>query len=517
MALSDMMPGETPRQFILKWHGQLKEKRLTYDSHWQQIAENMQPRRARFFQDVAGVDGGRVNDKIINNDPLIALRVATAGMMAGITSPARRWFRFKTSDPDLGRWGPVASWLYEAEEVLFTIYNKSNWYTTLAAATYKDLLTFGTHCSILEEDSEEIIRLFPLPIGEYVLAVDHRGNVDTMMREMSFTVRQMVRKFGLKKCSTRVQDFFKRAAYEQMVSVLHAVFPNEDWKPGAIGVPGKKYLSLWMEIDQADDPATGFLRIAGYDKFPVLAPRWDLTNTVSDVYGFSPGLEALGDCGELQHHEKGSMKLLDKMSDPPMNIPEEMRASQYSLLPGAANYVPRMAGNAKAEPAMVVQPNGLAVTNERISSISQRIGRAFYTDLWLQIINDDRVQPRTAQEISERHEEKMLQLGPVVNRAEKEILTPGIDLTFYHAMNAGRISPPPKELRGAPLGIEYLSVMSQAQRLVNVASTERFIAFAISVSERFPEVLDTVDIDQVSLEMGTILGVPPKFLRDPDA
>lgn len=512
---ADMMPKETPRQFILTWYKNLKGKRNSFDQHYMQMAEMMQPRRARFFASDAGVDGGRRNDKIINNEPLIALRVATAGMMAGITSPARRWFRFTTTDPELAIWGPVRKYLHGVEDILLTIFAKSNWYTTLAGATYKDLLVFGTHCSILEEDTDEVIRLFPLAIGEYVLAVNAKGIVDVMMREIQFTVRQMARKFGIDRCSERVKAQYNEGNYEKMVECIHAIIPNEDWRHGAIGPQGKKYLSLWMEKSNEDDPKAGFLKVGGYDNFPVLAPRWELTNSVSDVYGHSPGMEALGDTSELQHHERKAMKLLDKMADPPMNIPEEMRASQYSLVPGATNYIPRTAQGAKAEPAMVVSPQGLTATTERANGIALRVGKAFYTDLWLQIINDQRTQPRTAREISERHEEKMLQLGPVVNRAEKEILTPGIDLTFYHAALADMLPPAPRELRGAPLGIEYLSVMSQAQRLVNVASTERFVAFAISVSERFPEVVDTVDIDAVSLEMGTILGVPPKFLRDP--
>jgi hypothetical protein len=514
MALFQNFPEETPRQFLMSLRKAHLDKRLSYDAHWQLIAEMMQPRRARFSQSDAGVDGSRRNDKIINNSPLIALRVATAGMMAGITSPARRWFRFGTMDPELATWGPVREYLYAVENILLTIFAKSNWYTTLAGTTYKDLLAFGTHCSILESDEDEVIRMFPLPMGEYWLAVNHKGVVDMMGRDFTFTVRQLIRKFGLEKCSNRVKDAYQRGQYEQTVPVLHIIMPNDEYRRGAIGRAGKGAVSVWMET-QADDPNEGFLKVSGYDKFPVLGPRWELTNSVSDVYGHCPGMDALGDTKELQHHEAKSMKLLDKMSDPAMNVPDELRASGYTLVPGTSNYIPRTAQGLRAEPAQIIQPQALVAVGERIQGISSRVGQAFYVDLWLDIINSNNVQPRTAREITERHEEKMLQLGPVVNRAEKEILTPGLELTIHHAMRQGLFPPAPRELINMPLGVEYLSVMSQAQRLINVGSTERFIAFAISVSERFPEVTDNVNIDNVALEMGTILGVPPKFLRDP--
>jgi hypothetical protein len=509
---------ETPRQFLLRWYKGLMSKRSNFDSHWMEIAEMMQPRRARFFSSDSGVDGGKRNDKIINNEPLIALRVAAAGMMAGITSPARRWFRFTTTDPELGMFGHIREYLHQCEDVLLTIFAKSNFYTTLAGCTYPDLLVFGTHCSILEEDPDEVIRLYPLPIGEYVLMSNDKGVVDGMMREPVFTVRQIVRRFGLENCSKQVQQQYNEAQYEKTVNVVQCIMPNEDYQYGNLGPRGKKWISIWMEKSNEDDPETGFLRVSGYDFFPVLAPRWALTNSVSDVYGHSPGMEALGDAKELQHHEKKAMKLLDKLNDPPMNIPEDLRASSYSLLPGALNYTPRNAGQGNmAQPAMTVQPQALVATDGRISAISIRVGKAFYADLWLQIINDSRAQPRTAREIDERHEEKMLQLGPVVNRAEKELLNPAIDLGFYHAQLAGLMPDPPSELLGAPLGIEYLSVMSQAQRLVNVASSERFMSFVIASSQSFPEALDVVDIDKVCLDMANVLGLSPEFLRDEKA
>lgn len=512
------LPRESPRQFILRWYKDLTSKRSNFDSHWMEIAEMMQPRRARFFTSDSGVDGGKRNDKIINNEPLIALRVAAAGMMAGITSPARRWFRFTTTDPELGMFGHVREYLHKCEDVLLTIFAKSNFYTTLAGCVYPDLLVFGTHCSILEEDPDEVIRLYPLPIGEYVLIANDKGVVDGMMREPVFTVRQLVRRFGLANCSTKVKQMYAEAQYEKMVNVVQCIIPNEDYQYGAIGPRGKKFLSIWMEKNNEDDPEVGFLRVAGYDFFPVLAPRWALTNSVSDVYGHSPGMEALGDAKELQHHEKKSMKLLDKLNDPPMNVPEDLRASAYSLLPGATNFIPRTAGQGStAAPAMLVQPQALVATDQRIANISIRVGKAFYADLWLQIINDSRTQPRTAREIDERHEEKMLQLGPVVNRSEKELLNPAIDLGFFHAQLAGMMPDPPQELLGAPLGIEYLSVMSQAQRLVNVGASERFMSFVIATSQSFPESLDIVDIDKVVLDMAMVLGLSPEFLRDEKA
>jgi hypothetical protein len=482
----------------------------TWRSHWQEISEQMQPRRARFYENDG--KGEKRNQKIVNNTPLIAMRVAAAGMMAGLTSPARQWFRLTHPDPDILKKNNVKAWLYRREMLMTSIIAKSNAYNTLSGAVYPDLLAFGTHATFLEEDQKSLIRLYPQAIGEYVLASNSRGEIDTFARDVPFTVRQLVQKFGLKNCSANVQNAYDKGIYEQLIRVVHFVCPNEDYVPNQLG--SKKYASYWFE--KASENSDKFLRKAGYDRFPVLAPRWALTNSVSDVYGFCPGMDALGDCKELQHLEKNKAKLTDKLADPTLAVPEDMRNQRISLVPGDHVLVPRSAQGQRIEPIQVVAPQGLSALNELIGAVENRVAKGFYADLWLQITNDDRTQPRTAREIAERHEEKMLQLGPVVERAEDELLDPFIDYVFDRVDDLNLQEPPPDELAGSILGIEYISVMAQAQRLVNVSSTERFVSFVLGFSQAKPEALDKLNVDSIVEDMAATLGVNPDFVIGED-
>lgn len=505
----------TPRQQLLKRAAALKSDRSSWDSHWKEIADNIQPRRARFFGLSEANKGDKRNANIINNTPLIAMRVAAAGMMAGITSPARQWFRLGTpDDPDVAMYGEVRNWLAKAENVLNMVFAKSNWYNSLSGGTYPDLLGFGTHAAFFEEDDEDVIRLYPLALGEYTLACNARGVVDTIFREAVFTVRQLVQQFGTDTLLPRTKDLYQRGDLETRIEVTHCVMPNEDYEPGILGIRGKKFVSLWFEKGSPDDLTAGFLRQAGYRRFPVLAPRWALTNSVSDTYGFSPGMEALGDCKELQHLERRKAKLVDKITDPPMVAPEEMRNQRLSLLPGDVTYLPRINSGMKIEPAMVVNPGALSNMNELINSVENRVAKAFYADLWLQIIEDNRTQPATAREIAERHEEKMLQLGPVVERVEDELLDPAIELAFEAVMRRGMLPTPPRELQGRKLNVEYISIMAQAQRLVNISGAERFLSFVMGAAQSKPEALDMLNIDKAVEHMASTYGVPPEYLNN---
>lgn len=490
----------------------LKNEQSSWREHWREISEQIQPRRARFNELDATTAGRKMNDKIINNTPLIAMRVAASGIMAGLTSPARQWFKVVTADPDAMKYSPVKNWIYKREQLMALIIAKSNAYNSFAGAVYPDLLAFGTHATFLEEDVEEFIRLYPQATGEYYLAVNFRGVVDTLFREIPLTVRQLVDKFGVDNCTEQTKQAYEQGTYDKLVTVIHAVCPNQDYAGVIHPYYGKKFASYWWEKSDPGDES--FLKKAGYDRFPVLAPRWALTNSVSDVYGFSPGMDALGDCKELQHLELRKAMLVDKLSAPPLGVPEEMKTSRISLIPGETVYIPRMAAGAKVEPIMTVPPQGLMAVKDLIQEVESRVGKGFYTDLWLQIIQDERLQPRTAREIAERHEEKMLQLGPVVERLENEFLDPLLDYVFQIIDDRGLQPPPPEDIQGMGLKIEYISIMAQAQRLVNVSATEKFVSFALGFAQARPTALDVLNVDVIVQRMAQQLGVDPEFIRD---
>ena len=121
----------------------------------------------------------------------------------------------------------------------------------------------------------------------------------------------------------------------------------------------------------------------------------------------------------------------------------------------------------------------------------------------------------TAREVDERHEEKLLALGPVLEQLNQDALDPIIDLSFSYHVKQGLLPPPPKELEGQPLKIEYISVMAQAQKLVGIGGLERYAQFAGSLVQISgdPTIADKVNFDQLLDEHGISVGVPPTIIR----
>ena len=129
------------------------------------------------------------------------------------------------------------------------------------------------------------------------------------------------------------------------------------------------------------------------------------------------------------------------------------------------------------------------------------------------MINSDRRQ-MTATEVAERHEEKLVLLGPVLQRLNSEYLDPLIEDVFLIALENGMLPEPPEELQGAEIRVKYVSLLAQAQEAVAASALERTLSFAGNLAGVFPQILDNIDEDEAIREYGDILGLSPNVLRE---
>jgi hypothetical protein len=118
----------------------------------------------------------------------------------------------------------------------------------------------------------------------------------------------------------------------------------------------------------------------------------------------------------------------------------------------------------------------------------------------------------TATEVAERHEEKLLMLGPVLERLHNELLDPLIEMTFDHMVAAGIVPPPPEELQGSDINVEFVSMLAQAQRAVGTNSIDRFVGNLGAVAQFKPDVLDKFDSDKWADAYSDMLGIDPELI-----
>lgn len=494
------------RQHVDARMAALVNERLSFWAHWQELAKYLLPRRYKWLITAnQGNRGSPINTAIIDNTGTIALRVLAAGMMAGITSPGRPWFVLTLDDPELAESPAVKAWLEEAVRRMRTVLAESNFYTSLGTM-YQDLGAFGTAAMVIYEDREDVIRCHNSALGEYCLANSPRMSVNTFYRQFVLTCAQVAREFGVENTGPVVQQAVreKGAMLSKELVIAHAIEPNDEAIEGAAGIRGMPYRECYWEWG-ADQNT--MLRVRGFHECPVIAPRWDIVG--NDAYGRSPGMDALGDIKQLQVEQKRKAQAIDKGVNPPMVADTALKNEPASLLPGGVTYVQNPNG-VGFKPAYEMKLD-LGDLKDDIAEVQSRVRSTFFYDLFLMISQLDTV--RSATEIDERREEKLIQLGPVLERFENEALDTSLERVFNIMFRARLLPQLPPELVNVHIKIEYVSMLARAQKAAMTTGLERFVGFIGSLGGAQSGALDNLDIDETAQQYADAIGVSPKCVR----
>ncbi len=484
----------------------LKTDRYSWWTHWRELSDYMLPRRYKWLiTPNQGNRGSPINQRIIDNTATVAARVLSAGMMSGITSPGRPWFKLATTSAELNDSSNVKLWLAEVEKRMQMVFAESNFYTSLATV-YDDLSIFGTGVMIIYQDYDDVIRCFNTCAGEYFLQNDDRQDVSTMGREFVLTVKQVAETFGLENCSPTVQSAIQTggAMLTREIIIGHLIERNNDYVPKAPGVKGMPWREIYWERGTGNNM---LLRVRGFHDKPFIAPRWSIVG--NDAYGRGPAMDALGDVKMLQVEQKRKAQAIDKHVNPPMIADVSLKNEPASMLPGGVTYVSGNGGGIGFKPAYTVAPDFSGLV-EDIKEVQVRIKNTFFNDLFMMISQLDTV--RTATEIDARKEEKLIQLGPVLERFENEALDPSINAVFGIMLRGGLLPPIPQELSGQKIKVEYISMLAEAQKAASTAAIERIFGFAGNLAAVKPEILDNLDGDEAIDEYADMLGVSPKII-----
>lgn len=482
----------------------LKEERSSWMSHWKDISEVLLPRAGRFLPTENNRGGRAAFRKILDSTGTRALRTLSGGMMSGMTSPARPWFRLTTFNPELDESYEVKVWMSQVTSLMQMVFYKSNTYRALQMS-YEELGAFGTSATLIYDDFDRVIHCHPLTIGEFAIATDSRGRVNTVYREFRMTVAMLVQEFGLENVSRTVKDLYDRGQMDEWVEVINAIEPRTERDPRKTDAKNMPYLSVYFE--KSGDKGK-VLRETGFTEFPAMCARWSVTG--GDIYGTSPGMEALGDLCQLQQMQFRKSQAIDYKVHPPVLIPSEMKNMGTQFLPGGV--IPysnaQQAQQIRSAYMVDLDLNSLLVD---IQDVRQRINEAFYRDIFMLMVNSTD-KTMTATEVTERHEEKMLLMGPVLERLNAEMLDPLINIVFNKLVQADLLPPLPEDLQGQQLNVEFISILAQAQKAISTNSVDRMFSVLGNLAGMRLDIVDNVDLDFWPQWYADALGVDPRFI-----
>lgn len=528
--MSEHLISETKKQRYERLRSQLDSERQSFVATWRELSDYILPWRSKFLL-TENNRGERRTQKIYDSTATYAASMLSTALMSGITNPSQQWFMLTTPDPRFAENEAVKNWLYEVSRLMHAVFLDSNLYD-MFPNMYEDVAVFGSSPMMIEEDFEDTIRASVFAVGSYFWANDAKGRVRIFFREFRMTVRQLVEDFGNRHPATgevdwsrfshHVKDQWEQGNLETWVDVCHLIAPNSDYdeRRQALNSKYKRFKSCYYEkgtsqnYDSNDDRAADtFLRESGYDYFPILAGRWSVKD--GDVYATNcPGMTSLGDIKQLQMMERRAANAIDKMINPPMTAPTHLQNKRPSLLPGDVTYVDLREGQQGFRPAHEVRFDLVAMEGKQ-AQIRQRINQDFFLNVILMMEQTTRTN-MTATEIEERKREKMLAMAKFLQRYDREVLTPLIDITFDIMLRQRKIPPAPPELSGMRLKVEYLSILAQAQKMQGLSSIERVAQFATSLAAAWPQAMDKVDFDQMIDEYAERAGLPAGIIVSDD-
>jgi hypothetical protein len=346
-----------------------------------------------------------------------------------------------------------------------------------------------------------------LTFGEYWIALGSALTPEALYRECAMTVLQAVQRFQYANVSKRVQGFYDRGSYEEIVVYYQAIEKNDELDTNRLDFRGKPWRSAYW--DCADDTKDRLTQQKGFDEQPFWAPRWDTTG--ADIWGQGPGHDALPDLRELQMQAKRKGEATDMHIWPEIvsSSKVKLRRQPKSVVSAAEVDVGKLVSVPYQVPYEAIQS-----IREDLTDIKQAIDEITYADLFMAITNMRGVQPRNIEEIAARNEEKLTQLGPVIERVNNEKLEVAIERAFGIMQRSRLLPPPPDALANAPdLKIEFVSILTQMQRMVGLGQIERTVGFIGSQSAVWPDALDKLNIDEAIDEYASRAGTPPKLIR----
>ena len=481
-------------KMVLERYKTLKAQRVTWEDHWQEIADYFLPRKANITE--KHTKGDKRHDRIFDGTATHSLELLSSSLNGMLTNTISPWFVLKFRNLESIDNDAANEWLESCAKIMQQVFSRSNFQQEIFEL-YHELLAFGTSAMFITDDVDDDLRFKTLHISELFITENEKGMVDSLTRRFHLKNNNIVSKYPDAELPRSIISDIEKAPYEDAV-IIHSVYPND--KP--MGYDNSKNMD-WVSCHVHEKTGT-LLRESGFKEFPYVVPRY-LKSSSNEIYGRSPAMNALPDTKMLNTMSKTTIKAAQKQIDPPLMVPDDGFILPIRTVPGGLNFY-RSGTRERIEPLTIGSNNplGLQMEEQRRKAIREN----FFVDQLISVQGSN----MTATEVMQRTEEKMRLLGPVLGRLQSELLQPLITRSFNLLLKNGKLPPIPEELGDEEIEIEYVSPLAKAQKTQELSSVMRGMEIFGTLQNIAP-VFDYLDIDGLVKHVQDVLGLPAKIMR----
>lgn len=475
-----------------KWK-HLKANRGTWDTHYQELADHILPRKNTITD--KKTEGQKRTFQILDNTGIQSNELLAGALHSLLTNPNGPWFELTTGNFETDNSPGVLPWLQQTARNMHNVLNSSNFQTEVHEM-YTDLVCFGTGCMQMEEDDADVARFTTRFIADYYIAENHLGFIDEIYLDWKWNAAQIVSEYGEENCPKKVLDAYKNGD-ETKFCVVQAVYPERNEKPGAKG-----FLSYHF-IPECDK----IVSRGKFKSFPFMVPRW--TKAAGEIYGRSPGMVALPELKVLNKMTETMLIGAQKVVDPPVQMEDDGVIMPFISRPGGINFI--RPGSEPIRP--VFNDTRIDFGYQMLADRQRRVKDAYFVTQ-LQLSQDQKYM--TATEVLQRTEESMRLLGPMLGRMQSEFLRPLIDRLFMIMWDRKMIAPPPPQLQGQKVDVRYSSVIARSQRAAEAQSILRTFELAAPFLQLDPQAAINFNADKAVRFVSSIFNAPHEIYRQED-
>ena len=496
---------------LINRYERLKGERKNWDHTAELIGRYVMPGRARFFED--GVDweeaiNWRHREKF-DDTAVRSAKMLAASLHGNLTSPATKWFEQRYRNDFLRNSKRASAWLEQCSMTQWHAIQDSN-FNLECAEFYLDAVGYGTahllHHENIKWGSFDGFRMATPHAREMYFEEDFYGRPIATYRRRMYTATALIDKFGYDNVPENVQSVASSSASTQkQFSLIYAIWLAGDKMPvpSSVILPPERrpYQGAYILVESA----TILGDIEGYYEIPDYALRWQ--RTAGSKYGHSPAHDCLSDILTLNQLVEIILVGAEKAVDPPILAEERGLVGVIDLAASGLTFV---RGIDRIKPFQTGQH--FDVGELQRASLQEAVRQAFFVDQ-LQLKESPAM---TATEVQVRYELMQRLLGPPLTRLAHDFLKPFIERGFYMLLRNGAFEPMPAEVEdsGETVDIEYVGPLSKSQKMHDIQATERWLVALQQAAGVHPDILDTVEWDELSYMLADRLGVPATLQRD---
>lgn len=495
---------------IIRRLSALRSARQPHEAGMQECFDYTHPERG------FGLNGGTTSiftsqdaqtkrNRILDDTAASSARLLSANIVSGTTPANSLWFGLDAgleTDENDNEIDDEDRWLDQAARTIFANIHAANF----DAAAYEcavDIVDAGWFVMYIDEAKEGGLHFEQWPLAQcFISASKNGGLVDTIYREVSLTVEQLVEQYGIDSVSDTVKRSYAAEKYDDPISIVHAIYPR-----GLHAVGARRSKNLPFASSHVEVSTNHVLKESGYHEFPCVVPRWMLIPGTS--YATGPVSQALGSIRTINDIKALELANLD-MATAGMWIAED----DGVLNPRTVKVGPRKIIVANSVDSMkpLVPGSNFQVAFTAEDRLQAAIRKALLAD---------QLQPQdgpamTATEVHVRIQLIRQLLGPIYGRLQAEYLQPLVIRCFGLAYRAGALGVAPQSLQGKVFTVRYISPLARAQRMEDVTAMDRLETSLIAEAQADPSVLDVYDFEAACRLRSDFLGVPKTVMRSAD-